>query len=197
MNTAICTKVRRSLTAALTVMAVGGVLAPTEADAAVRVQRQKHVVKTKHRHEDRGRYVEPVFELRERVIIVPAVYENRERRVWREPVYEVREVRVERPAVVVTRPVARYVRGRIVGYREVREVIKPARVEVRTEQVLVREGHWDRVVERVCVRPEHKKIVTERVLVRDGYWMGKYVKRAHRDHHRHRDGVRVVVRGRR
>lgn len=116
-------------------------------------------------------WVPPVYETRERVIIDPPVYEERATRVWREPVFEDRRVRVEVPAEVVTRRVPVYnASGRIVGYRLVEEVRRPARTVWKTERVQVSPGGYETVVERVLVKPETRRVVREEVLVREGRW---------------------------
>lgn len=85
-------------------------------------------------------------------------YEWRTRQVWVPPEYVERVVDVEIPPVVRTREVPIYDRrGRIVGFKEVTEVIAPARIERRVERVLVREGYYKEVRERVAVRHDCRK----------------------------------------
>jgi hypothetical protein len=116
-------------------------------------------------------WVPPVYETRERVIIDPPVYEERATRVWRDPVFEDRRVRVEVPAEIVTRRVPVYnASGRIVGYRLVEEVRRPARSVWKTERVQVSPGGYETVIERVLVKPETRRVVREEVLVRPGRW---------------------------
>jgi len=112
----------------------------------------------------------PVYETVARTIEMPAVYEDLPTKVWHEPVYEDRQILVELPAEVVTRDVPRYdVRGRLIGYDIVRDVVQPARKVWRTERVLVRPGYFETVYERVLVRPASTRIIYEKVLVRPGH----------------------------
>ena len=85
------------------------------------------------------------------------VYEDVVRRVWREPIYETRRVPVHIPAETITRKVPRYSAcgNFVVGWDYVEEVIRPARTEWRIEQVLIREGYYETVTERVLVRSAH------------------------------------------
>ncbi len=117
-------------------------------------------------------WVPSVYETRAKTIVIPALYENAERRIWREPVYEERQRSIEIPAEIVTRRVPRYdSRGRLVGYRLVEEVVRPARTIWKRERVLVRPGHYDLVVERVLVRPERTETVYEKTLITPGHWV--------------------------
>jgi hypothetical protein len=69
-------------------------------------------------------------------------------RIWHEPVYEWRQVWVDVPAVVEQRRVAQYSAcGTLIGYRYVEVVVSPARRELRTERVLVRDGYYETVYE--------------------------------------------------
>jgi hypothetical protein len=84
-------------------------------------------------------------------------YEWRTRQVWVPPEYVERVVDVEIPPVVRTKEVPIYDRrGRIVGFKEVTEVVAPARIERRVERVLVREGYYKEVRERVPVRHDRR-----------------------------------------
>lgn len=132
-------------------------------------------------------WVPPVYETRERVVIDPPVYEERATRVWRDPVYEDRRVRVELPAEVVTRRVPVYnASGRIVGYRLVEEVRRPARTVWKTERVQVSPGGYETVIERVLVKPETRRVIREEVMVRPGRWEAPtYWFNAGRPDHRH------------
>ena len=83
------------------------------------------------------------------------MYEYRTREVWVPPLYEERVVEVRIPAVVRTREVPIYdAHGRIVGFKEVPEVVRPARLERHVERVLFREGYYKEVREKVRVRPQ-------------------------------------------
>jgi hypothetical protein len=91
------------------------------------------------------------------------MYELRTRTVWVPPVYEERVVDVKIPAVVRTREVPIYdARGRIVGFKEVTEVVEPARIERHVERVLVREGYHKRITEKVRVSPRCTKELCDR-----------------------------------
>ena len=97
------------------------------------------------------------------------MYEHRTREVWVPPVYEERVVEVEIPAVVRTREVPIYdAHGRIVGFKEVTEVVRPARLERQVERVLVREGYHKRVTEKVRVRPHRTKRRCDRATFNPG-----------------------------
>ena len=112
-------------------------------------------------------WIPPVYETRRRVVTIPAVCEERPRRIWREPVYEVRRVLVHVPAKVTTKRVARRGRyGQVIGFKTVRNIVKPARRAWKTEPVLVRAGYYETVVERILERPASTRIVYEKVLVR-------------------------------
>ena len=116
-------------------------------------------------------WVPPVYETRARTITVPAVFEDRTRQVWHEPVYKERRYAIELPAKAVTRQVARFSPfGRFLGYELVREIVEPARMEWRTEPVLVRAGWKETVVERVMIRPERIEMVYDQVVVAPGHW---------------------------
>ena len=115
-------------------------------------------------------WVPPVYETVARTIEEPAVYEDRATKIWREPVYEERRVLVELPAEVVTRDVPRYdVRGRLIGYDAIQDVVQPDRKVWRTKRVLVRPWYFETVYERVLVRPASTRVIYEKVLVRPGH----------------------------
>ena len=119
-------------------------------------------------------WVPPVHETVARTIELPAVYEDRATKVWHEPVYEDRQILVKLPAEVVTRDVPRYdVRGRLIGYEAVRDVVQPTRQAWLTDRVLVRPGYYETVYERVLVRPASTRVIHEKVLVRPGCWTSR------------------------
>lgn len=96
---------------------------------------------------------------------VERICENRPREVWREPVYEVREAWVDVPARVETRRVPRYSScGTLLGYDLVETVIEPARRELRTERVVVRPGFFETVYERICFDRERPSCGTTAVV---------------------------------
>ncbi len=152
-----------------------------------------------HRYSQNPNYgrvwIPPVYTSTPKVVVVPAVYEERTRQVWHEPVYETRRVLVEEPAEVVRERVPRYDRhGRFVGYGTVDRVVRPARKVWREENVLIKAGHYDTVVDRVCVQPERKDVVYERVLLKPGYWT--YVRSANdRPRYYSRDRGGLDIRG--
>jgi len=116
-------------------------------------------------------WVEPVYETRSRVQVIPAEYDSIPRQVWHEPVYEDRPYRVEIPAEVVRERIPRYDRrGRRIGYEIIERVVRPARTVWKTERVMVRPGYYETVYDRVCVRPESTRTIYDRVLVRPGHW---------------------------
>jgi hypothetical protein len=117
-------------------------------------------------------WVPAVYETRAVTRIIPAVYEERPHRIWQEPVYEILPVRIEIPAEVVARRVPRYdSKGRIVGYRLVDEVIRPARTIFKQERVLRRPGRYETVLKTVMVRPERTETVFEKTLITPGHWV--------------------------
>ncbi len=110
-------------------------------------------------HIDIGDHHRPLV----RTVYAEPVYELRTRRVWVEPEYVERTVRVEVRAVVQTREVPVRDRwGNTIDYRLVREVVEPARTELRTERVLVREGYYRTITVRVLVTPVIRKVVRHR-----------------------------------
>ena len=162
---------------------------------------------TEMRRAGRRVWVPPVYESRARTVVVPAAWDERPRQVWREPVYETRRILVEVPAEVVTERVHRYdAFGGAIGVELVKKVVRPAHHVWKEELVLVREGYYETVVDRVCVRPERTRVVYDDVLVRPGHWaISKGVKthkarhrrgliRLDRPGHRHNRGVQVAVR---
>ncbi|UCC29121.1 MAG: hypothetical protein JSU86_13070 [Phycisphaerales bacterium] len=121
------------------------------------------------RHGVAGR-VPSVYATVARTIEEAAVFEDRATKVWHEPVYEDRRILLELPAEVVTRDVPRYdVRGRLIGYDIVRDVVEPARKVWQTEKVLVRPGYFETVYKRVLVRPASTRVIYEKILVRPGH----------------------------
>lgn len=118
----------------------------------------------------RGRWVEPVYVTQPRIVVVPAQYEDRTRQVWREPIYEDRRTMVEVPPRMETRMVPKYIHGRFAGYDRQLVVVEPGRKEWRTERVMVQQGGWETVVERVLIVPERTETVYEQVMVEAGYW---------------------------
>jgi len=113
----------------------------------------------------------------------PAIFEDRPRTVWREPVYESRWVLVDLPAEVVTRTVPRFDRwGVLIGYDRVEEVVRPARQTWEERQVLVREGYYETVVERVCRRvplaPHEYRLIRQAgpPVIRADFQVGKISK---------------------
>ena len=103
--------------------------------------------------------VGPTHAAHVRVVEPAPAYRLVARKVWVEPVYEERTIRVEVPPVVRERVVAtRDYYGRVTGYRTIREVVEPARVEFRTERVLVREGYFKTVTVRVPVERVARRV---------------------------------------
>jgi len=87
-------------------------------------------------------------------------YDHVTRQIWVEPIYEERTVRVDVPAVFEERVVPIRDRfGRIRGHRTVRECVREARIEYRTERVLVRDGYYKTVTLEVPVERTVKKVV--------------------------------------
>ena len=115
-------------------------------------------------------WIEPTYRTVERVVTVPAVYETRPRQVCHEPVYRTRQVLVRIPAEVVTERVPVYRRGRVVSYRTVRRVVRPAREVWKTKQVLVQGGYCETVYDKVIVQAATRRVAHDRVLVQAGYW---------------------------
>jgi hypothetical protein len=105
-------------------------------------------------------HVRPLPEKKVRVIESGPQYRLVTRRVWVEPIYEERTVRVEVPAVIEQRVVPTYNRfGRLIGRQTIRAVVREARVEYRTERVLVREGYFKTVTVRVPVERVTREVI--------------------------------------
>lgn len=131
-------------------------------------------------------HVAPLHAAHVRVVEPAPAYRLVTRRIWVEPVYEERTIRVEVPPVVRERVVPTYdYYGRLSGYRTIREVLEPGRVEYRTERVLVREGYFKTVTVRVPVKRVARKVV--RVGYADaGFGFGlSYRSHGGQRHHRH------------
>jgi hypothetical protein len=102
-------------------------------------------------------------------------YKLRTRRVWVEPQYTHREVAYEIPAVVRTIEVpVQNARGFVAGYRTVTEIVEPAHTGSRTDRVLVRDGYYETVTERVLVSTTLRPVrhIRKAPAIRVGY--GRY-----------------------
>ena len=99
-----------------------------------------------------------------RTIYTEPVYDYQTRSVWVEPEYVERVVPIRLPAAVETQTVSvRDQFGRITGYRQVTRVVQPERIEYRTERVLVRDGYYTTVTDRVLVSPSETRVVYDTV----------------------------------
>jgi len=137
-------------------------------------------------------WVPPIYETRARTVVIPAVWETQERKIWHEPIYETRRVLVDEPAQYVSRRVPRYTRsGRPDGFETVRELVRSEQRVWKDQPILVREGYYETVVDRVLVRPATTRVVYDKVCVRDGRWTsGRPYALPHR--HRGHRAVRTV-----
>ena len=116
-------------------------------------------------------WIPPVYDTRTEQVWIEPVYEVRHRKVWMPPVYERRWIERTVPAVIQTRRVPQYNRrGRVVGYRMVKEMVRPARTIRERVQVKVREGRYRTLEERVLVSPGHTRTIHKKVLVREGHY---------------------------
>lgn len=163
-----------------------GLLAASSADAGHpqkrRVWNNEPTKRVWHKGHDHRVWVEPVYEIRRRVVEVPAVYETRARRIWHEPIYEYRQVSIGRRGGISFHGGRGSRHGGFhldigIGGRDAR----------RTERVLIRAGYWETVYENVLVRRATTRIVEEKVLVRAGYWRdgydGRVIPVRHRGHY--------------
>lgn len=149
-----------------------------------------------------GHHSRPAYATVVRTVRVRPAYEHRTRKVWVPAEYADRIVTVEIAPVLRTREVPIYDSyGNVTGYREVAEVIEPARVVERVERVLVRDGYYRTVRERVLVRRSYGGVGYDRVRVshrsgRDGLQIGfRYGRdRDHRYGYDRRHNVRRLVR---
>lgn len=123
---------------------------------------------------DRRSWVPPAHRQQVTRVWVEPVYEVRVRKVWVPPLFEKRWVERAVPAVVRMRQVPVYGRGgRVVAYRTVKEVVRPARTVRQEVRVKVREGRYKRIEERVLVKPGHEKVIRQKVPVREGYYRSR------------------------
>ena len=154
-------------------------------------------------------WIEPVYEIVERRIVLPAEYKTRLREVYVEPVYEYVERRIwvpdPDPGLQFKFANDDFGFGFKIGGDDNR-----GHYEIVRERVCVQEGYTTTVAEKVLIRPERVKVVHERVCVQEGYWLKvsqqkgykKHDKQGkHGKHKRHHDGrqrsrgtVKVVVR---
>lgn len=102
----------------------------------------------------------PLPERKVRIVRSGPPYRLVTRRIWVEPIYEERTVRIEVPAVIEERVVPTYDHfGRLISRQIVRAVVQEARVEYRTERVLVSEGYFKTVTVRVPVERVSREVV--------------------------------------
>ncbi|MCP4247975.1 MAG: hypothetical protein GY778_13085, partial [bacterium] len=55
-------------------------------------------------------------------------------------------------------------------YRTVKELVRPPRTIREKVKVLVREGHYRTIEERVLISPGHTEHIHRKVLVREGHY---------------------------